>query len=164
MPPCRTASAESQDVIILLRVFCIYTQRDVAVKILHMHWFVAEDFGCALTAVLAAPLHTPACTEDKELQCRGALGLALCLPKNSVRGHQPPNFQPQTDSLWTSILWCMEDKLACRHLHNFSVYVVLKLLESLKPPHYHCMGTHTQSWNRIISKLSWHSINVPSYC
>lgn len=98
MPLHRTASAESQNVIFLLRVFCIYTQRFVVVKILRMYSFVAEDFGCALPAVLAAPLHTPACTEDKELQCRAALRLALCLPKNSVGedglGHQSPNFQP----------------------------------------------------------------------
>lgn len=139
----------------------------MVVKILHMHCFVTEDFVCAFTALFAATLHTPACTEDKEAECREALRLALCLPKNSVRenglGYQSPNFQPQTVSLWTCVLQYMEYKLAFRHLRNFSVYMVLKLLESLKQPHYRCMGTNTQNQNRNKSKLLWHSINMPSY-
>jgi len=56
----------------------------------------------------------------------------------------------------------MEVKLAFRHLHNFSVYLVLKLLQSLKQPCYHCTYKHWKKKIRITLLL--HSTNVPSYC
>lgn len=44
MPPCRIAGAESQKFIFPLRLFSTYTNKELVIKTLHVHWFVAEVF------------------------------------------------------------------------------------------------------------------------
>lgn len=127
------------------------------------HWRFCLCIHCSFCSNLA---HSCLHWRQGSIVQRGSETCSMSAQKFSKEnglGYQSPNFQPQTISLWTCILQYMEYKLAFRHLHTFSVYMVLKVLESLKQPHYRCMGTNTQNQNRIKSKLLWHSINMPSY-